>query len=160
MAFGSLLYFGCTCTCCSKLDFFFSLIGEERRWENFLTNDIRWTKADTENVHLGVEGQMKEYISLVFISWTEGRHTGDDVWSLFSFALIALIQPNTELHWHYLSIAELLSSSSNFALSVQTYLICTMCFSTFNCHSIVTHTHCRIYCILIGWWCGVVWCGV
>ena len=58
---------------------FFSLIGEERRWENFLTNDMRWTKADTENVYIGVGGQMKKYISLVFISWTEGRHTGDDV---------------------------------------------------------------------------------
>ena len=87
MAFGSLLYFGCTCTCCSKLDFFvvvvvfflFYLIGEERPWGNFVTNDTRWTKADAENLYIGVGGQMKEYISLVFISWTEGRHTGDNV---------------------------------------------------------------------------------
>ena len=77
MAFGSLLYFGCTCTCCSKLDFF--LIGEERPWGNFVTIDMRWTKADTENLYIGVGGQMKKYISLVFISWTEGRHTGDNV---------------------------------------------------------------------------------
>ena len=154
MVFVCLLYFGSTCTCCSKLDFFFSLFNWRRSWGNFVTNDMRWTKADTENVYIGVGGQMKEYISLVLINWTEGRHTGGDVWSLFSFALIALILLNTELHWHYLSIAELLSSSSSFVLSVQTYLICTMCFSTFDCHSIVTHTHTAEY--IVFWLVGDV----
>ena len=35
---------------------FFFLIGEERPWGNFLTNDMRWTKPDTENVYIGVGG--------------------------------------------------------------------------------------------------------